>query len=85
MRRWSRHPLRTVRANRSANAFARGERTGERIVSTPIEAKTSLKLAVNLASRSRMRKPRAVTVDVREARCPEASHMPHPMMILHHF
>ena len=28
-----------------------------RIVSTPIEAKTSLKLAVNLASRSRMRKP----------------------------
>jgi len=43
MRRWSRHSLRTVRTNRSANAFARGERTGVRIVSTPIEAKTGLR------------------------------------------
>src|ERR1035437_7126699 len=41
--------------NRSAYAFARGERIGVRMVSTPIETNTSSKLAVNLVSRSRMR------------------------------
>src|ERR1019366_9077256 len=44
-----------VRTNRSAYAFARGERIGGRMVSTPFEANTSSKLAVNLVSRSRMR------------------------------
>ena len=44
-----------VRTNRSAYAFARGERIGVRMVSTPIEANTSSELAVNLVSRSRMR------------------------------
>jgi hypothetical protein len=44
-----------VRTKRSAKAFARGERTGVRMVSTPIEANTSSKLEVNLVSRSRMR------------------------------
>src|SRR5674476_1411704 len=44
-----------VRTNRSAYAFARGERIGVRMVSTPIEADTSSKLAVNLVSRSQMR------------------------------
>jgi hypothetical protein len=45
-----------VRTNRSAYAFARGERTGVRMISTPIEASTSSKLEVNLVPRSRMRK-----------------------------
>jgi hypothetical protein len=44
-----------VRTNRSANAFARGERTGVLTISMPIEANTSSKLEVNLESRSRMR------------------------------
>src|SRR5450759_1869103 len=39
-----------VRTNRSAYAFARGERIGVRMVSTPIEANTSSKVAVNLVS-----------------------------------
>ena len=44
-----------VLTQRSANAFALGERTGVLIASMPIEAKTPSKLAVNLVSRSRMR------------------------------
>ena len=42
----------SVRRTRSRS----GQRTGVRIVSAPIEAKTSSKLAVNLVSRSRTRK-----------------------------
>jgi hypothetical protein len=45
--RWLRHSDRMVRTNRSAYAFARGERTGVRMISTPIEASTSSKLEVN--------------------------------------
>ena len=44
-----------VRTNRSAHALARGERTRVPMVSTPIEANTSSKVAVNLVSRSRWR------------------------------
>lgn len=51
---WSRHSSLTVRTQRSANAFAFGDRFGDRYgvstVSTPCEAKTVLKGAVNLAS-----------------------------------
>ena len=54
-RRWSRHSWRTVLTQRSAKAFALGERTGVRMASMPIEANTASKLVVNLVSRSRMR------------------------------
>ena len=37
-------------------AFALGERTGVRMISTPIDANTASKLAVNFVSRSRTRK-----------------------------
>ena len=41
--------------SRSANALARGARTGVRMIRMPSERNTSSKLAVNLASRSRIR------------------------------
>ena len=50
----SRHSRRTVPTNRSAMALARGARTGVRMIRMPSDRKTSSKLAVNLASRSRM-------------------------------
>jgi len=53
--RWSRHSSRTVRTNRSANAFALGEATGGWMVSMPTEASTASKLEVYLVSGSRMR------------------------------
>src|SRR5438105_15951960 len=51
----SRHSVRTVRTNRSANALARGARTGVKITSAPSLRNTSSKLPVNLESRSRIR------------------------------
>jgi hypothetical protein len=51
----SRHSRRIVPTNRSAKAFARGARTGVRITRMPSGRKTSSKLAVNLASRSRIK------------------------------
>jgi hypothetical protein len=57
---WSRQSARNMRTHRSAKvfAFAFGERTGVRMVMAPIEAKIWSMLAVNLISRSRMRKRR---------------------------
>jgi len=49
-------PPRTVRIQRSAKAFARGDRTGVMMISVPSEENTRSKLAVYLASRSRRRK-----------------------------
>jgi hypothetical protein len=48
----SRQSLRTVRTQRSANAFAFGARTGVRITLIPSEQKTSSKARLNFASRS---------------------------------
>jgi hypothetical protein len=53
---WSRHSHRSVPTNRSANAFARGARTGVLITRVPFPAKTPSKAVVNLLSRSRIRK-----------------------------
>ena len=52
---WSRHSRRSVPTNRSAYAFARGDRTGVLITRVPFPAKTSSNAAVNLLSRSRIR------------------------------
>ena len=49
------HSRRTVPTNRSANAFARGDRTGVLMTLIPSVRSTSSKLFVNLASLSRMR------------------------------
>ena len=49
------HSSRTVRTQRSAIAFARGDLTGVLITSISSEANTSSKLAVNFASRSRIK------------------------------
>jgi hypothetical protein len=53
------HPVQTftpaVPTNRSAKALARGALTGVRMIRTPSALRTSSKLAVNLASRSRIR------------------------------
>jgi len=54
MRMRSRHSRRTVSTKRSAMALARGALTGVRMIPIRSERKTSSKLAVNLASRSRM-------------------------------
>jgi hypothetical protein len=43
--------------NRSAIAFARGARTGVRMMRMSAPAKTAWKAAVNLLSRSRIRNP----------------------------
>jgi hypothetical protein len=51
----SRHSQRTVPTNRSANAFARGDRIGVLLILTLSEWNTSSKLAVNSVSHSRMR------------------------------
>ena len=51
----SRHSRRIVPTNRSAMGFARGARTGVRMMLTPSDAKISSKLAMNLASRSRIK------------------------------
>jgi hypothetical protein len=51
----SRHSRRTVAIHRSINAFARGARTGVRIVRMPSERNTSSNAAVNLLSRSWIR------------------------------
>src|SRR6266536_3947235 len=48
MRMRSRQSLRTVRTQRSANAFAFGARTGVRITSIPSERKTSSKARLKL-------------------------------------
>jgi len=53
--RVSRHSVRAVLTNRSAKAFASGERTGVLMASMPTEASTASKLAVNFVSRSRIR------------------------------
>ena len=50
----SRHSRRIVPTKRSAIALARGDLTGVRMIWTPSLRKTSSKLIVNLASRSRM-------------------------------
>src|SRR6266508_1599244 len=55
MRTWSRHSRRTVRTNRSANAFARGARIGVRRIRTPSVRNTSSNGPENLESRSRRR------------------------------
>src|SRR4029453_11313884 len=52
----SRHSLRTVRTNRSAHAFACGACTGVWITLIPSLRNTSSKAAVNLLSRSWIRK-----------------------------
>ena len=44
-----------VLTNRSANAFARGDRTGVLMASMPIEANTASQPVVNLVSRSRIK------------------------------
>src|ERR1019366_7855326 len=51
----SRHSVRAVRTNRSANAFARGARTGVLMTRAPIDLITSSKGATNFESRSRIR------------------------------
>lgn len=69
---WSRHSSLTVRTQRSANAFAFGDRYGVSTVSTPCEAKTVLKGAVNLAS------PRGHSVVAQEAHGQLSTHdFPH--------
>ena len=45
-----------VPTDRSANAFARGDRTGVLMIRTPVAAKTSWNDRENVPSRSRMRK-----------------------------
>ncbi len=52
MRIRSRQSLRTVRTQRSANAFAFGAWIGVRITSIPSERKTSSKARLNFLSRS---------------------------------
>jgi hypothetical protein len=54
----SRHSRRTLPTQRSACAFARGAAIGARITLIPSELKTSSKVAVNLLSRSRIKKVR---------------------------
>ena len=46
------HSLRSVPTNRSANAFARGDRTGVLMTLMPSVRNTSLKLKVNFVSQS---------------------------------
>jgi IstB-like ATP binding protein len=55
IRRWSRHSRRSVPMNRSAIAFARGARTGVRMIRISAPAKTASNAAVNLLSRSRIK------------------------------
>jgi hypothetical protein len=55
IRMWSRHSRRSVPANRSADEFARGDRTGVLITRVPSSAKTPSDAAVNLLSRSRIK------------------------------
>ena len=55
IRMWSRHSRRSVPMNRSAIAFARGARTGVRMIRMSAPVKTASKAAVNLLSRSRIR------------------------------
>src|ERR1700716_2083057 len=55
MRLWSRHSLRAVRIQRSANAFARGACAGVRTIRTPCVVKTASNDPVNFVSRSRIR------------------------------
>jgi hypothetical protein len=56
----SRHSLRAVPTNRSANALAQGARKGVLITRAPIEEITSLKGPTNLASRSRIKERREI-------------------------
>src|SRR3954465_2000815 len=55
IRRWSRHSRRRVPMKRSAIAFARGARTGARMIWMSAPAKTASNDLVNLLSRSRIR------------------------------
>ena len=55
IRRWSRHSRRSVPMKRSAIAFARGARTGVRMMRMSAPANTASKAAVNLLSRSRIK------------------------------
>ena len=55
IRRWSRHSRRSVPMKLSAIAFARGARTGVRMMLMSAPAKTASKAAVNLLSRSLLR------------------------------
>src|SRR5437588_2608005 len=57
MRMRSRHSLRTVRTQRSANAFAFGACTGVRITSSHSQRKTLSKPRLNFLSRSRISSP----------------------------
>ena len=50
------HSVRAVRTNLSANAFARGDRTGVWMTRAPTDLKASSKRPTNLASRSGSRK-----------------------------
>jgi hypothetical protein len=53
--RWSRHSRRRVPMKRSAIAFARGARTGVRMMRRSAPVNTASKAAVNLLSRSRIK------------------------------
>ena len=53
--RWSRHSRRSVPAYRSAKEFARGGRTGDLMIRTPLTANTSSNVLVNLSPRTRIR------------------------------
>src|ERR1039457_5630499 len=55
MSKQSRHSVLAVRTNRSANAFARGARTGVLMTRAPIDLITSSKGPVNFESRSRIK------------------------------
>lgn len=50
-----------VPAYRSAKEFARGDRTGDLMIGTPLTANTSSNVLVNLSPRTRIRKFEAVS------------------------
>ncbi len=54
--RWSRHWRRSVPAYRSARELARGDRAGALMIRAPLPVTTSSNAAVNVVSRSRIRK-----------------------------
>ena len=60
IRRWSRHSRHSVPIQRSTMAFARGARTGVGMMRMSVPANTASKAAVNLLSRSRIKKPEPV-------------------------
>ena len=74
----SRHSRRMVPTKRSAKALARGARTGVRMMRILSVRKTSSKLAVNLASRSRTRN-RTATSPLGEHHGQVAGLLDHPL------